>query len=236
VHAVAFELIFLEQDLQELGICLLMGLLNPLLQLVDVEAVLVCLEWRLQRHVEDPVLLLATSPDKIDSLTSLKDLIRETVAEECRDHHVIELVFLCPQLVISDLRVSLHEELLERVVDLACKHPCLDHRKNRGRYFLEYSADELFYGWASIQDVGVDRRAKSTTFEIAYLIGDHCQPLHAFKWLLDPEIELPKIQIVRGVVASELGPLAVEDCKQPIVLSKLSLYNKTETLSYLVNI
>lgn len=96
MHAVAFELIFLEQDLQELGIGLLMGLLDPLLQLVDVEAVLVCLEWRLQRHVEDPVLLLATSPDKIDSLTSLKDLIRKTVAEECRDHHVIELVFLCP--------------------------------------------------------------------------------------------------------------------------------------------
>jgi hypothetical protein len=31
VHAVAFELIFLEQDLQELGIGLLMGLLDPLL-------------------------------------------------------------------------------------------------------------------------------------------------------------------------------------------------------------
>jgi hypothetical protein len=89
VHAVAFELILLEQNLQKLCICFLMCLFDPLFELVDVKTVLVRLERRLQRHIENPVLLLATSPYEIDCFACLQNLVGQAVAQKGGYHDIV---------------------------------------------------------------------------------------------------------------------------------------------------
>jgi len=79
VSAVAFKLVLVEKNLQELGIGHLVSLLDPLLKLVDIEVVLVSLEGGLQRHVKNPVLLLTAASDKVDRFASLKDLVGQAV-------------------------------------------------------------------------------------------------------------------------------------------------------------
>ena len=68
---VLLQLVLGEEDVEELLVSLLIGGLNPLFQLVDVKVVLLCLEWRLQANIKDPVMLVAATADKVDSLASL---------------------------------------------------------------------------------------------------------------------------------------------------------------------
>lgn len=48
-----------------------MGLLDPLLQLVDVKVVLFGLEWGLQTDVKDPILFVTATSNKVDCLACL---------------------------------------------------------------------------------------------------------------------------------------------------------------------
>ena len=156
MRAMPLQLVLREQDVKELLIGLLMGRLHPLLQLIDVQIVLFSLEGGLERHVQDPVLFIAAASDEIDGFARLQDLIRQVVREEGWNHDVVELVLLGPQFVITDIRVRLHEELLERIVDFTGNHPCLNHGEDRRGYLLQDPADEVLCAWAAVEHVGVD--------------------------------------------------------------------------------
>lgn len=139
VSAMSLELVLGEEDVQQLLVGFLMRLLNPLLELVDVEVVLLCLERGLQTDVEDPVLLITASSDEVDGLASLKDFVCEVVRQESGDHHIVQLILFGPQLVVAYIRVCFNKELLERIVYLSCQHPCFDHRQDGSRDFFEDS-------------------------------------------------------------------------------------------------
>ena len=68
---VLLQLVLGEEDVEELLVSLLIGGLNPLFQLVDVKVVLLSLKRRLQANIQDPVMLVAATADKVDSLASL---------------------------------------------------------------------------------------------------------------------------------------------------------------------
>ena len=53
---------------------------------------------------------------------------------------------------------------------------------------------------------------------------------------MHPEIELAKVQVVGGIVASVASPLTVKHGKKAIVLSQLCLDSEAQTLSHLVDI
>ena len=78
------------------------------------------LEGRLERHVKDPVLLITTPPDEVDTFSRLKNLVCKAIRQESWNHNVVKAIFPSPKLLITNIRVGLHEELLERVIDLAC--------------------------------------------------------------------------------------------------------------------
>ena len=71
-------------------------------------------------RVQDPVLLLATSADEVNCLTSLHDLLCQLIGKKTRrDHDMIKLIPVGPEspMVIYLLWVQvLHEEFLVRVV------------------------------------------------------------------------------------------------------------------------
>ena len=125
------KLILGEKNVQELLVCLFVGRLHPLLQLVYVEVVLFCLERRLEADIEDPILLITAPADKIDSFACLQDLVRQIVRQKGWNHHVVQFILLRPELVIADVWVCFYEEFLEWVIDLASDHPCLDHGQDR---------------------------------------------------------------------------------------------------------
>ena len=68
---VLLQLVLGEEDVEELLVSLLIGRLHPLFQLVDVKVVLLSLKRRLQANIQDPVMLVAATADKVDSLASL---------------------------------------------------------------------------------------------------------------------------------------------------------------------
>lgn len=85
----------------------------------------------MHRRVQDPVLLLATSANKVDCLTRLHDLLCQLIGQKaCRDHDMIQLIPVGPEspMVIYLLWVQvLHEEFLVRVIELPLNHPLPDH-------------------------------------------------------------------------------------------------------------
>ena len=101
-------------------------------------------------------MLIAAASDEIDSFARLQDLIRQVVREEGWNHDVVELVLLGPQLIITNIRVCLHEELLERIVDFTGNHPCFDHGEDRRGYFFQDPADKVLCARATVKHVGVD--------------------------------------------------------------------------------
>ena len=131
VGAVLLQLVLGEEDVEELLVGLLVGRLYPLLQLVYVKVVLLCLEWRLQTDIEDPVVFVAAAADEIHCLACLQDLVCQVVCQEGRNHDIIEAVLLGPEFVVAHIRVCLDEKLLKRVVDLSRHHPDFDHRQDR---------------------------------------------------------------------------------------------------------
>ena len=94
------------------------------------------LEWCLETHIKNPVLLLAAYSNEVHSFASLQNLVRQIVCQESRYHNVVQLVLFSPKLIIANIRVSLYEELLKWVINLACQHPGFDHREDRcGDFF-----------------------------------------------------------------------------------------------------
>ena len=180
----------------------------------------------MQRHIEDPVLFIAAPSDEVDTLTSLKDLVRKAISEKRGYHDVVKPILLSPKLLITNSRVRFDKELRVWVVDLTCKHPGLNHGQNwRGNLF-QNSTNELLGGRTSIQNISVDRRTNCSTLEILNQICDYCQPLHPLQWLLYPEIKLAQIEVVRSIITSVACSLALQYGKQTIILSQFSLHCK----------
>ena len=73
-------------------------------------------------------MLFTALANEIDCFSCLKNLVSQVVSQEGRDHHIVELVLLRPEFLITHVRVRLDKELLEWVIDLASHHPSLDHR------------------------------------------------------------------------------------------------------------
>lgn len=114
------------------------------------------LEGSLERDIKDPILFITASSNEVDSFAGLQDLVCEVVCQEGWDHDIVQLVLLRPQLVIANIRISLNEELLERVIDLSSYHPCLNHRQDWCGNFFKDPTDKVFSAWASIKDICIN--------------------------------------------------------------------------------
>lgn len=101
------------------------------------------LEWRLKRHIQDPVLLLTAPPDEVDCLARLQDLVRQIIGQKGWDHDVVQLVLLRPEFIVTNIWISLNEELLERVIDFTGHHPSFNHGEDRRGNFFQNAADKL---------------------------------------------------------------------------------------------
>ena len=90
----------------------------------------------MKTDIEDPVLFVAAASDEVYSFAGLQNLVRKVVRQESRDHNIVQLVLLSPELVVAYIGVGLDEELLEGVINLSCQHPGLDHREDWRGDFL----------------------------------------------------------------------------------------------------
>ena len=180
-------------------------------------------------------MLITASSDKVDSFASLQNFIGQVVCQKCWDHHIVELVFLSPEFVISHIWISFHEKFLKWIIYLSCYHPSFDHWKNRSGNFLQDPTNEVLSTWTSIENISVDSGANGSTFQILDKICDDCEPLHALEWFLHPQVKFPKIQIICRVFASVVYALGIEHSEQAIVLCQLSLDSKAEALRDLID-
>ena len=133
------------------------------------------------------------------------------VGKESWYHDVVQFVLLCPELAITDIWIRLNEKLLEGIIYFTGHHPCFDHRQYWRGDLLQDATDELFGGWAPIQDISIDGRTNSTPFEVLDKVGDDGKPLHPFERLLHPQVKLPQIQIVCRVLECVVDSLGVKN-------------------------
>ena len=181
-------------------------------------------------------MFIAASPDEVHSFAGLKNLVCQVVGKESWYHDVVQFVLLCPELAISNVWIRLNEELLEGIIYFSSHHPCFDHRQYWRGDLLQDATDELFGGRASIQDISIDSRTDSTTFEILDKVCDDGEPLHPFEWLLHPQVKLPQIQIVCRVFERVVDSLRVKNSQQAIILGQLSLNCEAQALSHLIDV
>lgn len=101
-------------------------------------------------------MLITASSDEVYSFTCLKDLVCQMVRQKSRNHDVIELVFLSPEFIVTDIGISFDEKLLKRIIYFSRHHPSLDHRQNRSRNFFQDARNKVLSAGASIENVSVD--------------------------------------------------------------------------------
>ena len=76
-------------------------------------------------------MLSAASSYEVNSLAGLQDFDSELIAQERRNHHIVERIFLGPQLVIGDVGIGVNEKFPKGVIDLSLDHPGFDHCEHR---------------------------------------------------------------------------------------------------------
>lgn len=181
-------------------------------------------------------MLLTTTTDEVHRFACLHDLDSQSISQEGWDHDVVELILLGPEFIIRNQRIDFHKELLEGIIDLTLNHPLLYHAKDWRGHFPENAADKLFSGRTAIQNIGVDRTTNCSAFQVLHRIDDDSQPLHPLKRLLDPQVKFFQVEVVGRIILRILSLLRFQDRYQSVVLCKLALNGKGETLSDLVDV
>ena len=231
----AFKLVLCEEDIQELFVGHMIGMIYPLPQSfscfsrslrVFIFSWDQCgnvegdprVKWLIAKH---PLLLVTTSPNEVHCFASQKDLFRQIMSKQTIwYHHMIQPVTLRPELSVIVLCCTgwssvLHEKLLEWVIQFPFDHPLSDHGKDWSTYFPQNSSNEYSSWGTPIEDIGVQSWANSTTFQILYRVYNDRKPFHSLHWFLYPEIELSQVKIIwciKGfpIIVRVLGPLAFQ--------------------------
>lgn len=123
------ELVLAKHDLNKPFVCLKRCLVDPLSHELKVKFI-VCPIDKLKRLIQNPIFFLTASPDEVDCLSCLKDLI-EFFCQEGWNSGLDNLVFVSPESGVRNRGVHCNEELLVWVIQFSFDHPCFDHSEQR---------------------------------------------------------------------------------------------------------